>query len=60
MLPEADGPAPGETILLIHNLGRTWKPNSWNFRESLVLMSAWTNQKFRMLHEVGILNKVFE
>jgi hypothetical protein len=59
MLPGVDGTAaPGETVL-IHSLGRTWKPNSWNFRESLGGGNppALANQKLRMLPEVGILNK---
>lgn len=57
MLPGAGGTASGGTILLIHNLGRTRKPNSLNFREPLVGMPALTNQKLRMLPEVGILNR---
>lgn len=56
-LPGADVAAPGEAILLNHNLGRTWKLNSWNFRESLVRIPALANPKLRMLREVGVLNK---
>lgn len=43
ILPRANGAASGETILLIHDFGKTWKPISQDFGESLVGMADLAN-----------------